>query len=155
MKLKVPGVLATLLTVMFSSAGTAQPVVAAAATEFKAMDANRDGKVSREEHAAGARGMFEKMDANKDGKVTAAEMDAAHRAIVEAFGVPELIEMASAFYTLHPGDVVFTGTPEGVSPIEPGDEIVATIEQIGTMRVQVRAADAPVTAAAAAASRMA
>src|SRR4029079_16997919 len=32
-------------------------------------------------------------------------------------GVAELIEMASAFYTLHPGDVVFTGTPEGVSPI--------------------------------------
>ena len=40
-----------------------------------------DGKVSRDEHAAGARGMFQKMDANKDGKVTASEMDAAHRAI--------------------------------------------------------------------------
>ena len=46
-------------------------------------------------------------------------------------GVAELIEMASSFYTLHPGDVVFTGTPEGVSPIEPGDEIVATIQGIG------------------------
>ena len=31
-------------------------------------------------------------------------------------GVAELVEMASSFYTLHPGDVVFTGTPEGVSP---------------------------------------
>lgn len=56
-------------------------------------------------------------------------------------GVPELIELASAFYTLYPGDVVFTGTPEGVGPIDPGDEIVASIERIGTMRVQVRAAD--------------
>jgi 2-keto-4-pentenoate hydratase/2-oxohepta-3-ene-1,7-dioic acid hydratase in catechol pathway len=55
-------------------------------------------------------------------------------------GVAELIEMASAFYTLHPGDVVFTGTPEGVSPIEPGDEIVATIQHIGSMSVRVRAA---------------
>lgn len=56
-------------------------------------------------------------------------------------GVAELIEMASAFYTLHPGDVIFTGTPEGVSPIEPGDEIVASIQGIGSMRVSVRAAD--------------
>jgi 2-keto-4-pentenoate hydratase/2-oxohepta-3-ene-1,7-dioic acid hydratase in catechol pathway len=55
-------------------------------------------------------------------------------------GVPELIEFASAFYTLHPGDIIVTGTPEGVSPIEPGDHIVATIEKIGTMEVTVRAA---------------
>jgi len=63
-------------------------------------------------------------------------------------GVPELIELASSFYTLYPGDVIFTGTPEGVSPIEAGDEIVATIEQIGTMRVRVRAA-APLPSASA------
>jgi 2-keto-4-pentenoate hydratase/2-oxohepta-3-ene-1,7-dioic acid hydratase in catechol pathway len=70
--------------------------------------------------------------------------------------VPELIELASSFYTLDPGDVIFTGTPEGVSPIEAGDEIVATIERIGTMRVRVRAAeDAPVAAAGVTASRMA
>lgn len=56
-------------------------------------------------------------------------------------GVPELIELASSFYTLYPGDVLFTGTPEGVSPIDPGDRIVATIQQIGTMTVDVRAAD--------------
>jgi 2-keto-4-pentenoate hydratase/2-oxohepta-3-ene-1,7-dioic acid hydratase in catechol pathway len=58
-------------------------------------------------------------------------------------GVPELIEMASSFYTLHPGDVILTGTPEGVSPIEPGDRIVATVERIGTMEVAVRAAQGP------------
>src|SRR5688572_10039448 len=55
-------------------------------------------------------------------------------------GVPQLIELASSFYTLHPGDVVFTGTPEGVSPIEAGDRIVATIERIGTMEIAVRGA---------------
>jgi len=67
-------------------------------------------------------------------------------------GVAELIEMASALYTLHPGDIVFTGTPEGVSPIEPGDVIVATIQRIGAMTVHVRgaaaAAGAVLTAAA-------
>ena len=61
--------------------------------------------------------------------------------------VPELIELASSFYTLYPGDVIFTGTPEGVSPIESGDEIVATIEKIGTMRVGVRAAEGAAVAA--------
>jgi 2-keto-4-pentenoate hydratase/2-oxohepta-3-ene-1,7-dioic acid hydratase in catechol pathway len=52
-------------------------------------------------------------------------------------GVPELIELASSFYTLEPGDVIFTGTPEGVSPIVPGDRIVASIDKIGTMEVRV------------------
>jgi 2-keto-4-pentenoate hydratase/2-oxohepta-3-ene-1,7-dioic acid hydratase in catechol pathway len=55
-------------------------------------------------------------------------------------GVAELIEFASSFYTLYPGDIIITGTPEGVSPIVPGDSIVASIDKIGTMEVQVRAA---------------
>src|SRR5262249_38198471 len=55
-------------------------------------------------------------------------------------GVPELIEFASAFYTLYPGDIIMAGTPEGVSPIQPGDTVVATIESIGSMEVKVRAA---------------
>jgi 2-keto-4-pentenoate hydratase/2-oxohepta-3-ene-1,7-dioic acid hydratase in catechol pathway len=54
--------------------------------------------------------------------------------------VPELIELASSFYTLHPGDVIITGTPEGVSPIQPGDVITANIERIGDMEVHVRTA---------------
>jgi 2-keto-4-pentenoate hydratase/2-oxohepta-3-ene-1,7-dioic acid hydratase in catechol pathway len=66
-------------------------------------------------------------------------------------GVAELIEMASSMYTLHPGDLIFTGTPEGVSPIHPGDSIVATIDRIGTMAVAVRA-DQAVPAAALSAS---
>jgi 2-keto-4-pentenoate hydratase/2-oxohepta-3-ene-1,7-dioic acid hydratase in catechol pathway len=51
----------------------------------------------------------------------------------------ELIELASSFYTLYPGDIISTGTPEGVSPIVPGDTIVATVEKVGTMQVNVRA----------------
>jgi len=54
--------------------------------------------------------------------------------------VAELIEFASSFYTLYPGDVLMTGTPEGVAPIYPGDTIEGTISRIGVMRVGVRAA---------------
>ena len=50
-----------------------------------------------------------------------------------------LIEMASSFYTLYPGDIISTGTPEGVSPILPGDHVVATVEGIGTLEMDVRA----------------
>jgi 2-keto-4-pentenoate hydratase/2-oxohepta-3-ene-1,7-dioic acid hydratase in catechol pathway len=67
-------------------------------------------------------------------------------------GVAELIEMASSMYTLHPGDVIFTGTPEGVSPIHPGDRIVATIAHIGTMAVAVRTDQATAAAAMSASS---
>jgi 2-keto-4-pentenoate hydratase/2-oxohepta-3-ene-1,7-dioic acid hydratase in catechol pathway len=55
-------------------------------------------------------------------------------------GIPELIEFATSFYTLHPGDVLLTGTPEGVGPVAPGDRIVAEIQGIGRMEVAVRAA---------------
>ncbi len=51
----------------------------------------------------------------------------------------ELIEMASSFYTLYPGDIISTGTPEGVSPIVPGDTVVASVEKVGAMEVKVRA----------------
>lgn len=57
------------------------------------------------------------------------------------FSVGRLIEFASSFYTLHPGDVIYTGTPHGVSPIHPGDVLHATCEGIGKMEVAVRAAE--------------
>jgi len=66
-------------------------------------------------------------------------------------GVAELIEMASSMYTLDPGDLIFTGTPEGVSPIRAGDSIMATIASIGSMAVAVRAEEA-ITAPAMSAS---
>jgi 2,4-diketo-3-deoxy-L-fuconate hydrolase len=54
--------------------------------------------------------------------------------------IPELIAFASSFYTLMPGDVLLTGTPEGVGPIQPGDVLDASIAGIGSMQVCVRAA---------------
>jgi 2-keto-4-pentenoate hydratase/2-oxohepta-3-ene-1,7-dioic acid hydratase in catechol pathway len=52
-------------------------------------------------------------------------------------GVPQLIAWASSFYTLHPGDVLLTGTPQGVGPVQPGDVMLATLERVGQMRVAV------------------
>jgi 2-keto-4-pentenoate hydratase/2-oxohepta-3-ene-1,7-dioic acid hydratase in catechol pathway len=57
------------------------------------------------------------------------------------YGVPRLIERISGVMTLLPGDIVATGTPEGVGPIEPGDEVVLTIERVGTLRVGVSGPD--------------
>jgi 2-keto-4-pentenoate hydratase/2-oxohepta-3-ene-1,7-dioic acid hydratase in catechol pathway len=57
------------------------------------------------------------------------------------FKARKLIAWASQWYTLYPGDVVMTGTPEGVGPVGPGDVMDCEMEYIGTMRVTVRAAD--------------
>ena len=54
------------------------------------------------------------------------------------FGVPKLISYASHAYRLDPGDVIMTGTPEGVGPVEPGDVMDCRIDRIGSMRVAVR-----------------
>lgn len=51
--------------------------------------------------------------------------------------VAELIEFASQYYTLEPGDLLFTGTPEGVAPIVAGDRINACIDNIGQLSVEV------------------
>ena len=51
--------------------------------------------------------------------------------------IPELIVFASRFYTLEPGDILLTGTPEGVGPVRPGDVMRASIEGIGAMSVRV------------------
>ena len=49
-----------------------------------------------------------------------------------------LIAYASTFATLNPGDMIFTGTPAGVGPIQGGDVLLADIDGIGRMEVQVR-----------------
>ena len=54
--------------------------------------------------------------------------------------VPALIAFASRFYTLHPGDLLMTGTPEGVGPVVPGDVLTAFVERVGTVDIAVRAA---------------
>ena len=47
------------------------------------------------------------------------------------FDIPYLIEYLSAFMTLAPGDVILTGTPEGVSNVMPGDVIACEIDGLG------------------------
>jgi 2-keto-4-pentenoate hydratase/2-oxohepta-3-ene-1,7-dioic acid hydratase in catechol pathway len=54
-------------------------------------------------------------------------------------GIAELIEIASRVYTLYPGDVLMTGTPEGVGAIVPGDAISACCTSIGSFEISVRA----------------
>src|SRR4030081_706368 len=51
----------------------------------------------------------------------------------------KLIEWGSTFYTFYPGDVLYTGTPDGVSPVKPGDTMLAKIAPIGEMSIAVRA----------------
>ncbi|MFE9970556.1 fumarylacetoacetate hydrolase family protein [Streptomyces hirsutus] len=58
------------------------------------------------------------------------------------YGVSRLIAYASSVMTLQPGDVIATGTPEGVGPLADGDEIVVEIERVGRLAVTVSAAGA-------------
>jgi 2-keto-4-pentenoate hydratase/2-oxohepta-3-ene-1,7-dioic acid hydratase in catechol pathway len=46
--------------------------------------------------------------------------------------------VASRVATLYPGDIIATGTPEGVGPVVRGDRIRIAIEQVGEMTIQVR-----------------
>jgi len=56
------------------------------------------------------------------------------------YNVQQCIEYTTTRYTLYPGDIIMTGTPDGVGPVEPGDTMVAEIEKIGRMEVKVRRA---------------
>jgi len=49
------------------------------------------------------------------------------------FDVPFLIEYLSAFMTLGPGDVILTGTPEGVVNVSPGDEVITEVDGLGEL----------------------
>ena len=56
------------------------------------------------------------------------------------YDIQRLIEFASQFYTLYPGDIYYTGTPEGVGPVKPGDWIhCRSAPSLGELRIQVRA----------------
>lgn len=54
-------------------------------------------------------------------------------------GIAEQIAWASSYYTLHPGDIIMSGTCAGVGQVLPGDVMDCAIEDIGSMRVAVRA----------------
>lgn len=49
------------------------------------------------------------------------------------FGVDALVSFVSSIMTLLPGDVILTGTPSGVGPIEPGDRVEVEVEGIGVL----------------------
>jgi 2-keto-4-pentenoate hydratase/2-oxohepta-3-ene-1,7-dioic acid hydratase in catechol pathway len=51
--------------------------------------------------------------------------------------VPALVEYVSQVMTLLPGDVILTGTPTGVGPLEIGDEVTVTIENVGSLTNRV------------------
>jgi 2-keto-4-pentenoate hydratase/2-oxohepta-3-ene-1,7-dioic acid hydratase in catechol pathway len=53
------------------------------------------------------------------------------------FDVPTLVSFISRMMTLEPGDVILTGTPEGVSPIKPGDKLDVEIGGIGILKLHV------------------
>jgi fumarylpyruvate hydrolase len=52
-------------------------------------------------------------------------------------GVAEVVTHLSTFYHLRPGDLIYTGTPEGVGPVKPGDEISGSIESVGMITLTV------------------
>jgi len=53
------------------------------------------------------------------------------------YDVERLIEFGSSMYTLHPGDVIMTGTPAGVSPVKPGDTLHARVEGVGEADIRI------------------
>jgi 2-keto-4-pentenoate hydratase/2-oxohepta-3-ene-1,7-dioic acid hydratase in catechol pathway len=57
------------------------------------------------------------------------------------FDVPTLVAHVSAVMTLLPGDVILTGTPEGVGPMDVGDEVEVSISGIGNLTNQVKRRD--------------
>jgi len=57
-----------------------------------------------------------------------------------AFQVPRLVSWISRIMTLEPGDLIATGTPSGIGPIVPWDEVEVTIAGVGSIRNPVRPA---------------
>jgi 2-keto-4-pentenoate hydratase/2-oxohepta-3-ene-1,7-dioic acid hydratase in catechol pathway len=53
------------------------------------------------------------------------------------WNVPRLVEYASHVMTLNPGDLLSTGTPDGVGPLRPGDQVTMEVERVGRLSVRV------------------
>ena len=53
-------------------------------------------------------------------------------------GVPALVATAASYFTLQPGDILMTGTPPGVGPLERGDVVRCSVDRLGTLRVAIR-----------------
>jgi fumarylpyruvate hydrolase len=55
--------------------------------------------------------------------------------------VPEVVAHLSRFYHLQPGDLIYTGTPEGVGPVTPGDVLEGVIDGVGTITLTIAPAE--------------
>ena len=53
------------------------------------------------------------------------------------WSVPEIVAELSTLFELRPGDLVFTGTPEGVGAVRPGDSLVGGIDGLETLRITI------------------
>ena len=53
------------------------------------------------------------------------------------WSVPEILAELSSYYELRPGDLIFTGTPEGVGPVTRGDSLVGGIDGLETLRITI------------------
>jgi 2-keto-4-pentenoate hydratase/2-oxohepta-3-ene-1,7-dioic acid hydratase in catechol pathway len=53
------------------------------------------------------------------------------------YPLPELVSYLSGIFTLEAGDIILTGTPAGVGPLQHGDAVLAEISHVGTLRVNV------------------
>jgi fumarylpyruvate hydrolase len=74
------------------------------------------------------------------GAITLSVNGAARQSAVVAdmiWSVPEIIAQASQLWTLAPGDLIFTGTPEGVGPLVRGDDVQGAVEGVGSLRFTV------------------
>jgi fumarylpyruvate hydrolase len=57
------------------------------------------------------------------------------------WNIPELLADLSKFYHLRPGDLIFTGTPEGVGPLQAGDRIEGRVDGVGTIELKIGPAE--------------
>ncbi len=57
------------------------------------------------------------------------------------WSIPELIADLSTYYHLQPGDLIFTGTPEGVGPVVAGERVEGSVEGVGTIALNVGPAE--------------
>ena len=55
------------------------------------------------------------------------------------FSIPKLLSFITEAFTLEPGDVILTGTPSGVGPLAPGDQVEVSVAGLGTLRHTVEA----------------
>jgi fumarylpyruvate hydrolase len=53
------------------------------------------------------------------------------------WSVPEVVANLSQYYHLQPGDLIYTGTPEGVGPVQPGDRISGRIDGVGEVALTI------------------